>query len=98
MAPSDLEPDLVARRLGRLGSVRGDQQRRELGLGVALKIDDGAARAADAAIAAVAQALLKTDEPVLQQYSHRVLRNRRDIAVGAMRPGQDLRHAIGAVR
>lgn len=62
----------------------------ELGLGVALKIDDGAARAAEAAMAAVAQALLKTEEPVLRGYSHAVLRNWRGIDVGALRPAAAL--------
>lgn len=62
----------------------------ELGLGVALKIDDGAARAAEAAMASVAQALLKTEDDVLRGYSHLVLRNWRGTEVGALRPGEAL--------
>ena len=62
----------------------------ELGLGVALKIDDGAARAAEAAMAAVAQALLKTEDELLRGYSHLVLRNWRGIEVGALRPAKAL--------
>lgn len=62
----------------------------ELGLGVALKIDDGAARAAEAAMAAVAQAMLKTGHEVLRGYSHGVLRNWRGIEVGAVRPAFSL--------
>lgn len=62
----------------------------ELGLGVALKIDDGAARAAEAAMAAVAQALLKTEHEVLRSYSHAVLRNWRGTEVGALRPAFSL--------
>jgi L-asparaginase II len=58
----------------------------ELGLGVALKIDDGAARAAEAAMATVAQALLHTEDEVLRGYSHAVLRNWRGIEVGSLRP------------
>jgi L-asparaginase II len=59
----------------------------ELGLGVALKIDDGAARAAEAAMAAVAQALLQpADDTLLRGYSHAVLRNWRGTEVGALRP------------
>lgn len=58
----------------------------ELGLGVALKIDDGAARAAEAAMAAVAQSLLKTEDDVLRRYSHGVLRNWRGTEVGSLRP------------
>jgi L-asparaginase II len=62
----------------------------ELGLGVALKIDDGAARAAEAAMAAVAQSLLKTDDALLRGYSHLVLRNWRGTEVGALRPAPGL--------
>lgn len=62
----------------------------ELGLGVALKIDDGAARAAEAAFAAVAQALLKTEDEVLRGYSHLVLRNWRGTEVGSLRPAAAL--------
>jgi L-asparaginase II len=62
----------------------------ELGLGVALKIDDGAARAAEAAMAAVAQALLKTEDELLRGYSHLVLRNWRGTEVGALRPAPSL--------
>ncbi len=58
----------------------------ELGLGVALKIDDGAARAAEGTMAAVAQALLRTEDAVLRGYSHLVLRNWRGTEVGALRP------------
>ncbi len=63
----------------------------ELGLGLALKIDDGAVRAAEAAMAAAAQALLKADDDVLRSYSHLVLRNWRGTGVGALRPGFSLR-------
>ena len=66
----------------------------ELGLGVALKIDDGAARAAEAAMAAVAAALLKSDHELLQGYSHLVLRNWRGIEVGSLRPAGDLAAAL----
>lgn len=62
----------------------------ELGLGVALKIDDGAARAAEAAMAAVAQALLGTEDEVLRGYSHLVLRNWRGLEVGSLRPASAL--------
>ncbi|MFG6429121.1 asparaginase [Roseateles sp. LYH14W] len=69
----------------------------ELGLGVALKVDDGAARAAEAAMAAVAQALLKTEDDVpdlLQGYSHLVLCNWRGTEVGALRPAEALNRAL----
>ncbi|WP_457324523.1 asparaginase [Roseateles sp. P5_E11] len=66
----------------------------ELGLGVALKIDDGAARAAEAAFAAVAQGLLKTEDELLRSYSHLQLSNWRGIEVGALRPAQALTQAL----
>ena len=62
----------------------------ELGLGVALKIDDGAVRAAEAAMAAVAQALLHTENELLRGYSHLALRNWRGLDVGALRPAEAL--------
>lgn len=70
----------------------------ELGLGVALKIDDGAARAAEAAMAAVAQALLRTQDELLHGYSHLALRNWNGLDVGSLRPAaalQGLGHAPG---
>ena len=67
-----------------------------LGLGVALKIDDGAARAAEAAMAAVAAALLDEPGPLLHDYSHAVLRNWRGTEVGALRPGEALTAALPA--
>jgi len=62
----------------------------EFGMGVALKIDDGAVRAAEAAMAAVAQALLRTDDELLRGYSHLALRNWRGLDVGSLRPAQAL--------
>jgi len=66
----------------------------ELGLGVALKIDDGAARAAEAAMAAVAAALLRTEDELLGSYSHLTLRNWRGTEVGSLRPAQALNQAL----
>ncbi|MBV8035023.1 asparaginase [Roseateles sp.] len=66
----------------------------ELGLGLALKIDDGAARAAEAAMAAAAQALLKSGDELLHGYSHLALRNWRGIHVGSLRPAPDLAGAF----
>ncbi|MFG6487539.1 asparaginase [Roseateles sp. BYS78W] len=67
-----------------------------LGLGVALKIDDGAARAAEAAMAVVAARLLQDRGDLLHGYSHAVLRNWRGIEVGALRPGEALTAALRA--
>ncbi|WP_457424058.1 asparaginase [Roseateles sp. P5_E7] len=66
----------------------------ELGLGVAMKIDDGAARAAEAAMAAVAAALLRAEDDLLQGYSHLPLRNWRGVDVGSLRPAQALTRAL----
>jgi len=69
----------------------------ELGLGVALKIDDGAARAAEAAMATVAQALLRAENELhglLHGYSHLPLRNWRGVDVGSLRPAQALTRAL----
>lgn len=67
----------------------------ELGLGVALKVDDGAARAAEAAIAAVVQSLLQAEGALLRSYSHLQLRNWRGLDVGSLRPGSALMQALG---
>lgn len=68
----------------------------ELGLGIALKIDDGAARGAEAAMAAVAAALLQTEDELLRGYSHLQLRNWRGIDVGSLRPAHALMQALAA--
>jgi L-asparaginase II len=68
----------------------------ELGLGIALKIDDGAARAAEAAFATVAQALLKSEEELLRSYSHLQLSNWRGTEVGSLRPAPALTQALGS--
>jgi L-asparaginase II len=70
----------------------------ELGLGIALKIDDGQVRAAEAAMAAVAEGLLNLDEraaTLLRGYSAMALHNWRGVHVGEVRASADLRAAIG---
>jgi L-asparaginase II len=62
----------------------------ELGLGVALKIDDGGVRAAEAAMAAVAERLLGLEDDLLRSYSHMPLRNWRGTLVGSLRPADTL--------
>ncbi len=69
----------------------------DLGLGVAIKIDDGATRAAEVAMVAVAAALLSSEgdaPPELEALRAPALRNRRDIVVGAVRPAAALRDAL----
>jgi len=66
----------------------------ELGLGIALKIDDGAGRAAEAAIAFVLDrlGLLGNDKPARAIINAPVLNTRNEV-VGERRPGEDLRRA-----
>lgn len=69
----------------------------ELGLGVALKIDDGGVRGAEAAMAAVAEALLPLDErqiALLRGYSELPLSNWRGTLVGAVCASAELRTAL----
>lgn len=70
-----------------------------LGLGVALKIDDGATRAAEVAMAAVIGAfLVGADDPPagFAALAAPTLRNRRDTAVGTVRPSPGLAAALRA--
>ncbi|NML14801.1 asparaginase [Azohydromonas caseinilytica] len=73
----------------------------EAGLGVALKIDDGAARAAEAALAALAQALLPLDDAAaaaVGDWNPRRLINWQGLEVGALRATEALRPADAAAR
>ncbi len=70
----------------------------EAGLGVALKIDDGATRASEAIMAAVLERYVARDEAeraFLQRWSRKALLNRRDIHVGDVRLAADTRLALG---
>jgi L-asparaginase II len=61
----------------------------ELGLGIALKCDDGAGRAADAMVAAILARLLHTDEAVaanLIEQANAPIESRIGAKVGALRP------------
>ena len=66
----------------------------ELGLGVALKMDDGnTARACEVVMAAVIQRLLALDEAdaaFMEAFSHPAMRNWNGIAVGGLRPSGTL--------
>ena len=69
----------------------------ELGLGVALKIDDGGVRAAEAAIAALISTLLPLDDAqteLLRGYSDMVLSNWEGVLVGRVRASEALRRAV----
>ena len=61
----------------------------ELGLGIALKCDDGTTRAAEVIIAATLASLLPADDPLrirLFAMARPVLRNWRGIEIGSLRP------------
>ncbi|MEO8279349.1 MAG: asparaginase [Ideonella sp.] len=63
------------------------------GLGVAIKIDDGQARAAEVVMATVIAALVEMDSSegrMIEALSRPVLLNRNGIAVGGLRPSADL--------
>lgn len=70
----------------------------ELGLGIALKCDDGATRAAEAMMAGVLDALLETDDAeqaVLDRSLIHPLKNFRDITVGEIRTVDGFADLIG---
>ena len=60
----------------------------EQGLGIALKCDDGAGRAAEVTLAATLARFLPkdTDRAALERYVRPTLRNWNGIAVGSIRP------------
>ncbi len=64
----------------------------ELGLGVAVKIDDGAGRASEATIAAILVRLgvLSADHPATKKFLNAPLLNRREINCGTIRPSAAL--------
>jgi L-asparaginase II len=71
----------------------------ELGLGLALKMDDGAARAAEVALAALVQALLPLDAAqaaAVAEWNPRRLSNWQGLEVGALRATDTLQAAAQA--
>lgn len=65
----------------------------ELGLGIAIKCDDGAGRAAEVMVAAVLARLMQTDEALsdsLSQLARPGLKNWNDFSVGGLRPAGEL--------
>ena len=73
----------------------------EAGLGIAIKIDDGASRASETVMAAVVAALLTTSGDAVPGGFARWLappvENRRGIAVGEIRPTSGLLEALSGV-
>jgi L-asparaginase II len=68
-----------------------------LGLGLALKIDDGAQRAAELALSEVLAALLPQARPVLAEQLAGELLNWRGISVGRVAASAELEQAIGTL-
>lgn len=67
------------------------------GLGVALKIDDGATRGAEGAMAAIVAAMLGADAAMTPAMRHRLtppVKNRRGVTVGEVRPVSGLIETI----
>jgi L-asparaginase II len=65
----------------------------ELGLGIALKCDDGAGRAAETMVAAVLARLLKSDEALsarLGELARPAILSRKGAPVGGLRPTEAL--------
>jgi L-asparaginase II len=62
----------------------------ELGLGIAVKCDDGAGRAADVILAALVRRLLALDPAITASFDHPPLTNWNGITVGALRPAEAL--------
>ena len=72
----------------------------DLGLGVAIKIDDGSTRAVEVVMAAVIEALLtldRGDADFMQQLSQVPLSNWNGLHVGDLQPAPSLREALGCV-
>jgi L-asparaginase II len=63
------------------------------GLGIALKIDDGAGRAAEAAIAFILDRLGLVDREAVRELIHAPLRNTQDVVTGERRPAAALEQA-----
>ena len=69
----------------------------ELGLGIALKIDDGASRASEAATANVLAALLPSQAALLARWATRPVRSVAGNDVGEIRPSADLLRQLGTM-
>jgi L-asparaginase II len=65
----------------------------EVGLGIALKIDDGAGRAADTTIAFLLDRLGLVDHEAVRDLIHTPMRNTRDMVTGERRPAVALEEA-----
>ncbi|TPQ49095.1 asparaginase [Prosthecomicrobium hirschii] len=69
-----------------------------LGLGIAVKCDDGASRAAEVVVATVIAALLgRSDAPELERFLRPVLTNWNRMTVGGLRPSAELVEAAATL-
>ncbi|MGX1305657.1 L-asparaginase II [Amorphus suaedae] len=71
-----------------------------LGLGVAIKIDDGAARGSEAVMAAVLQVLIARtaeDRGFLDRWAQQPIETRRGVVAGTIRPSTDLADGLAAL-
>lgn len=66
----------------------------DLGIGIALKIDDGAGRASECAVSAVLQALMSEYATEIRPLAYAPLTNVRGVAVGEVRPAGELLRAL----
>ncbi|MEW5422499.1 asparaginase [Amorphus sp. 3PC139-8] len=72
----------------------------DLGLGVAIKIDDGATRGSEAVMAAVLQMLVAEsdeDRSFLDQWARQAVETRRGVVAGTVKPSETLATALSAL-
>ena len=72
----------------------------DLGLGVAIKIDDGATRGSEAVIAAVLQTLVarsSEDRSFLDRWARQPVETRRGVVAGTIRPADSLAEALAGL-
>jgi L-asparaginase II len=62
----------------------------ERGIGIAVKCDDGASRAAEVMLAATLSQLLPNDRAALEPFVRPTLRNWNGMAIGALQPTEAL--------
>ncbi|MFO1172987.1 MAG: asparaginase [Hyphomicrobiaceae bacterium] len=66
----------------------------DMGLGIALKVDDGAGRAAECAVASVLQTVMSEYATELRPVAYAGLTNVRGVGVGEVRPSAELLRAL----
>lgn len=69
----------------------------DLGIGIALKIDDGTWRAAEVAMAAILMALMPAKQELLRPMAVRTLHNVRGTPIGEIRPAAEFQRILDGV-